>query len=138
MFSQEHKQGNDAHNIAGLVGIWAPLDQAHVMVVATRPEEQGRGIGELLIIATISEAKRIGAANATLEVRKSNQRAQALYRKYGFVEVGIRHNYYAENREDALIMTTPSLIDVNYSRNFDARKAAYFKRRGNARLQFND
>ena len=42
----------------------------------------------------------------TLEVRPSNAIATNLYRKYGFRERGVRKGYYADNREDALIMTT--------------------------------
>ena len=40
----------------------------------------------------------------TLEVRVSNQRAINLYKKFGFVEEGIRKEYYEDNKEDALIM----------------------------------
>jgi ribosomal-protein-alanine N-acetyltransferase len=40
----------------------------------------------------------------TLEVRKSNIIAQNLYKKYGFIEKGIRRFYYADNKEDAIIM----------------------------------
>ena len=39
-----------------------------------------------------------------LEVRASNQVAQALYRKFGFESLGIRKNYYHEPQEDAVIM----------------------------------
>jgi ribosomal-protein-alanine N-acetyltransferase len=45
----------------------------------------------------------------TLEVRASNKTAQVLYEKYGFKEVGLRHGYYLDNREDAVIMTTESI-----------------------------
>jgi ribosomal-protein-alanine N-acetyltransferase len=34
----------------------------------------------------------------------SNRAAQDLYRKFGFEAAGVRKNYYAESREDALIM----------------------------------
>ena len=40
----------------------------------------------------------------TLEVRKSNIIAQNLYKSYGFVEAGIRPNYYTDVNEDAIIM----------------------------------
>ena len=46
----------------------------------------------------------LGAAYATLEVRRSNLRAQNLYKSLGFVELGVRKRYYEDNREDALIM----------------------------------
>jgi len=35
--------------------------------------------------------------------------ARRLYEKYGFMPVGVRRNYYSDDREDALIMTTPEL-----------------------------
>jgi ribosomal-protein-alanine N-acetyltransferase len=41
---------------------------------------------------------------ASLEVRVSNHAAAALYRKFGFREVGIRPRYYADNGEDARLM----------------------------------
>ena len=40
----------------------------------------------------------------TLEVRLSNHAAQDLYRRFGFVPVGVRKNYYQETNEDALVM----------------------------------
>ena len=40
----------------------------------------------------------------TLEVRRSNLAAQALYHQCGFLDVGYRKRYYEDNREDALIM----------------------------------
>ena len=45
----------------------------------------------------------------TLEVRVSNEAAQALYRSFGFVEAGRRVAYYSDDGEDALVMTTPDL-----------------------------
>ena len=119
-----------ASEIVGLVGIWTAVDQAHIVVIATRPSERGKGVGELLLIATLSEAKKIGATNATLEVRKSNLVARALYRKYGFADVGIRHKYYHDNREDAIIMSTPSFSNLDYSRSLDRRCLAYTASRG--------
>jgi len=40
----------------------------------------------------------------TLEVRRSNLSAQALYHACGFLDVGYRKRYYEDNKEDALIM----------------------------------
>lgn len=124
-----------SNNIVGLVGIWTAMDQAHIVVIATHPSERGRGVGELLLIATISEALKIGASNATLEVRKSNLVARSLYRKYGFSDVGIRHRYYHDNREDAIIMSTPSFSDLGYRRSLRSRCIAYFGTRGQTELQ---
>jgi ribosomal-protein-alanine N-acetyltransferase len=46
--------------------------------------------------------------------------ARRLYEKYGFMPVGVRRNYYSDDREDALIMTTPELA----SREMRSRLAA--------------
>ena len=123
-------------NVVGLVGIWTALDQAHIVVIATHPSERRRGVGELLVIATISEALKMGAANATLEVRKSNIVARSLYRKYGFNDVGIRHRYYHDNREDAIIMSTPSFSNLGYKRSLARRWEGYVSVRGKTDLQF--
>ncbi|MEW5717504.1 MAG: ribosomal protein S18-alanine N-acetyltransferase, partial [Chloroflexota bacterium] len=100
------------------------VDEAHISTVATHPQWRRQGIGELLIIAMIERAAEIGARLMTLEVRVSNVDAQALYRKYGFDVVGHRPQYYSDNREDALIMTTPPIISAEYQRVFQERKAA--------------
>jgi hypothetical protein len=91
-------------------------------------------VGELLIISTLCEAIKSGAANATLEVRKSNHAARALYRKYGFNDIGIRRRYYADNREDAVIMATPSFANLDYMRSLRRRCDSYFAVRGKTQL----
>jgi ribosomal-protein-alanine N-acetyltransferase len=70
----------------------------------------------------------------TLEVRRSNVAARALYEKYGFTERGIRKAYYSDNREDALIMTADSIQMVSYSERFTALKEVHRKRWGRAEV----
>ena len=130
---EPHKTTSD---VVGLVGIWTAMDQAHIVVIASRPTERRRGVGELLLIATILEAIKIGATNVTLEVRKSNEVARSLYRKYGFTDVGIRHRYYADNREDAIIMSTPAFSNLDYRRSILRRYDAYSSIHGKTVLQF--
>ena len=124
-----------SRSIVGLVGIWTPVDQAHIMVIASRPSERRQGVGELLTIATLCEAAKIGATNVTLEVRKSNGAAQTLYRKYGFSEIGIRRRYYSDNHEDAVIMATPSFANLDYIRALHRRCGGYFSARGDTEIQ---
>ena len=124
----------NSRSIVGLVGIWTAVDQAHIVVFASRPAERRRGVGELLIISTLCEAIKSGATNATLEVRKSNQAARLLYRKYGFNDIGIRRRYYADNREDAVIMATPSFANLDYMRSLRRRCDSYFAVRGKTQL----
>ena len=53
----------------------------------------------------IDEAQANGALSVTLEVRAGNVGAKELYRKWGFIEVGLRKGYYHDNGEDAILMT---------------------------------
>ena len=95
--------------IIGFSGIWVMADEAHITNIAVRQEYQGKGFGELLLIATIDLARQLNASMMTLEVRASNTVAQNLYGKYGFANVGTRRGYYMDNREDAVIMTAESI-----------------------------
>jgi ribosomal-protein-alanine N-acetyltransferase len=92
--------------LIGFAGLWLMVDQAHVVTVAVTPDAQRRGYGRLLVYGLLQLAQREGMGSATLEVRESNAAARALYREYGFYEVGVRKRYYADNHEDAVIMTT--------------------------------
>lgn len=77
---------------------------AHVTTVAVHPHHHRRKVASRLLHALLTEARRVGARAATLEVRVANRGAQRLYTGFGFVGVGVRPGYYAETGEDALIM----------------------------------
>ena len=70
------------------------------------PAWQGLGHGRALLQAVQARAQALGLASLWLEVRQSNLRARALYRRYGFAEVGLRRAYYPAvgGREDAVVM----------------------------------
>src|SRR3989304_3389685 len=68
-----------------------------------------QGIGELLLADTLDLALANRQEVVTLEVRRSNEAAQALYEKFGFLKVGARRRYYSDNHEDAIIMSTPPI-----------------------------
>ncbi len=88
----------------GYAGMWQVLDEGHITNIAVHPEFRKSGVGSLLLNELLKEAKLRGIRALTLEVRKSNEGAKALYRKYGFEEGGFRKAYYADNHEDAIIM----------------------------------
>ena len=104
----------NAPRIVGFAGMWTMFDEAHITTIGVEPEQRGRGLGELLLVALADEAIRRGAEWMTLEVRVSNEQAQGLYRKYGFSVQGVRKRYYSDNNEDAYIMWSPSLRDPTY------------------------
>jgi len=82
----------------------------HVMNVAVDPDERRAGVARTLFDALL---ERVGddAARFTLEVRRSNVGAIALYESLGFRGAGQRRRYYQDNGEDALIMwRTPATL----------------------------
>jgi ribosomal-protein-alanine N-acetyltransferase len=100
--------------VVGFAGMWALYDEAHVTTIGVASEHRGKGLGELLLVTLIEEAERRNTEWVTLEVRVSNDSAQALYRKYGFTQQGVRRRYYSDNGEDAYIMWSPSLRSDEY------------------------
>ena len=90
--------------VLGYGGIWLVLDEGHITNIAVAKEYRGMGIGNHIVEALILYCKIKGIKNMTLEVRESNTVAQNLYKKYGFLECGIRPNYYSDDHEDAVIM----------------------------------
>jgi [ribosomal protein S18]-alanine N-acetyltransferase len=109
--------------VLGHAGFWLLIDEAHISTIAVAPEWRGLGLGELLLVALLDRAVTVNADIATLEVRAGNQVAQNLYRKYAFQVVGLRKGYYSDNREDALIMTTPPLKSWEFRELFEKNKA---------------
>jgi ribosomal-protein-alanine N-acetyltransferase len=95
----------DRSPIIGYAGYWLMGDESHISIIAVSPTWRGQGLGELLLLQLLFHALAAGASLATLEVRESNEVAQALYRKYQFAVVGRRKGYYKDTGEDALLMT---------------------------------
>jgi ribosomal-protein-alanine N-acetyltransferase len=81
-----------------------------------------------MLSSLIEIAYDIGAKWVTLEVRVTNYNAQNLYRKYGFREAGLRHRYYSDNQEDALIMWTDEINSLAYKEHFQELKTALYRK----------
>jgi [ribosomal protein S18]-alanine N-acetyltransferase len=122
IFATHQPQVNPPGPIVGYAGFWVMVDEAHISTIATDPQWRRQGIAELLLIEMTQRAEEFGARVMTLEVRVSNHGAQNLYGKYGFQVVGKRPQYYSDNREDALIMTTPPIASAEYQRTFQKNK----------------
>lgn len=98
-----------AEFIVGYVGVWFMVDEAHIVAIAVREAYRRQGLGEMLLAQAMDLAMENHQEVVTLEVRRSNYAAQALYEKYKFLKVGVRRRYYSDNHEDALIMSTPPI-----------------------------
>ena len=90
--------------IVGYAGTWLVINEAHVTNVAVSGQRRREGIGRLLMQKLMELARDNDMESMTLEVRVSNAAARHLYEQLGFVEAGIRKNYYSETKEDALIL----------------------------------
>ena len=92
-------------NVAGYAGMHCACGECYVDNVAVYPEFRRQGVGEALMLGLISRARERQGEFISLEVRKSNSKAISLYDKLGFVQAGVRRNFYDKPCEDALILT---------------------------------
>ena len=88
----------DGEEMIGFLAIQENLFEAEVLQIAVKKAYQGQGIASALF-ATLPIDREI-----FLEVRKSNQRAQAFYKKEKMVVIAERKAYYHNPVEDAIIM----------------------------------
>ena len=95
------KVGRD---IVGYAGLMMSLTDGHVTTIAVDPAWHRHHVGTRLLVALAREAIARNASALTLEARLSNKPAQEMYRRFGFVPVGVRKGYYADTGEDALVM----------------------------------
>jgi ribosomal-protein-alanine N-acetyltransferase len=97
--------GEGGGRILGYVIFWLVHDEVHVLNVGTAPEARRQGVARALMDQAVAVGRGRSARLSTLEVRRSNAPAIALYRSLGYREVGVRPRYYAEENEDAIVMT---------------------------------
>jgi ribosomal-protein-alanine N-acetyltransferase len=79
------------------------VDEAELLNITIVPEYQRRGLGSVLLDQLFDVARSHGAMRMLLEVRPSNESGLALYRRFGFAEIGRRRAYYY-GKEDAIVM----------------------------------
>lgn len=91
--------------LLGYVGLLAVVDEGYITNVAVRPDCRRQGVASSLLQALEARGRARNLTFLTLEVRQSNAPARALYEKLGYIQAGLRRNYYENPREDAVIMT---------------------------------
>ena len=93
-------------SLAGYFVTMLGVDELHLLNITVSPDWQGQGLGWGLLQAVQALGQARGLGQLFLEVRESNHRARALYRRFGFAEVGVRRGYYpaSQGREDAVVM----------------------------------
>lgn len=90
---------------AGYIGLHAVCGEGYIANIAVAPVFRRRGAARMLLQTAEGFALAMGLSFLTLEVRKSNAAACALYRSEGFRQAGVRKNFYTAPTEDALILT---------------------------------
>ena len=91
----------DAGHIIAFCACWLIGDELHINTIAVHRPLRRRGIAYELLRRVL---QLTGAKRSTLEVRRSNDAAIALYAKLGFQVTAIRSNYYENPPEDGLIL----------------------------------
>jgi ribosomal-protein-alanine N-acetyltransferase len=114
-----YRIAREGREVVGYFGLMFVDEEAHVTTVAVVPEQQGRGLGTRLMAEAVRIARAEGARHISLEVAAHNERAQALYRRFGFVPVGVRKNYYALTHEDAIVMWAYDIDAPQYQARLD-------------------
>jgi tRNA threonylcarbamoyladenosine biosynthesis protein TsaB len=100
--------------ITGFCILMHAPDVSHLLVIAVDKRLHRGGRGGRLVKWCEARARERGIPGLLLEVRPSNTSAIAFYERHGFVQVGLRRNYYpaAEGkREDALVMRKDLNLD---------------------------
>ncbi len=105
--------------IVGYGGLMLSMNDGHVTTIAVDPAWQRHSIGTRLLLALAREGIERNATALTLEVRLSNRAAQEMYKRFGFMPVGVRKGYYADTGEDALVMWAYEVSEPPYARLLD-------------------
>jgi len=90
--------------LAAYLVAWLVADEVHLGNIAVAPAYRRRGLARRLLAALERKGCERGARLVTLEVRRSNEAARALYEDLGYRTVQIRRAYYVDDKEDALVM----------------------------------
>lgn len=90
--------------VIGYIGLWHVINEGHITNLAVLYDYRNHGVGDRLLKHVIAFAHEKEMIGLTLEVRMNNAAAQRVYTKNGFKMEGIRKNYYADTKEDAIVM----------------------------------
>jgi ribosomal-protein-alanine N-acetyltransferase len=96
--------------VIGYFIVMGGVDEMHLLNLTVAPAEHGQGHGRLMLGEIVTQCSRAAAQKLWLEVRGTNTRARAIYRRFGFTEIGLRKGYYPAahgQREDAIVMGLP-------------------------------
>ena len=88
--------------VFGYISYRVVLDEVEIMNVVTREDARNIGIASSLLSYLI---RNVDASKFNLEVNENNKVAIKIYKKFGFIEVGERKNYYNNGKENPILMS---------------------------------
>ena len=94
---------SDGKPTAYVIGRIIP-PEGEIYRIATHPDYRKRGIAYRLLDYAVKTEMGHGLESLFLEVRSENSPARALYKSYGFIEIGVRRGYYKNPTDDAIVM----------------------------------
>jgi len=110
-----YRTARAGRELAGYYGLMFVDNEAHVTTIAVSPSYQGQGVGTFLLLDAVEISLAREVQHLSLEVAASNERAQRLYRRFGFAPVGVRKGYYPVTGEDAFIMWVRDIDGADYA-----------------------
>jgi ribosomal-protein-alanine N-acetyltransferase len=103
-FSRVRVLESPQRNVIGAMVYWVVADEIQLLNIAVDPTHRRAGHGRHMLDALLHQAKAGGQTKITLEVRRDNRAALALYSDLEFRTVGVRPQYYADGGVDAILM----------------------------------
>lgn len=97
----------DGRALTGFVLSRRAADEAEILTITVHGRARGGGVATRLLASHISRLSSLGVTDLFLEVDENNLPALALYRRFGFTQVGRRPSYYAKadgSKANALIL----------------------------------
>ena len=94
----------DNEKVVGYAGSVMSMGEADITNIAVCNEYRRMGIGNELLCQLVTQLKNCSVEKVFLEVRESNNSARMLYSSNGFIEIGMRKNFYRKPDENAILM----------------------------------
>jgi [ribosomal protein S18]-alanine N-acetyltransferase len=92
----------------GFLILKSVFDEAEIITIGIDPQQRTKGLGRALLSQGLADLQAQGVGRVFLEVATDNVPALALYRSFGFIQIGMRKGYYARldgSAIDALMLS---------------------------------
>ncbi len=91
--------------LIGYISCYIVHDEIEIITIIVHPQMRQKGYGKQLLYTALNYSMLQGSTKAYLEVKTTNTPAIMLYKNFGFSKSGLRHAYYSETKENAVIYT---------------------------------